>query len=63
MTDLATAQERLEAAILQLEQALDTQGETKRTTAKDAKSLRERNEAVSRRLEAAIDRLQTLLGA
>ncbi len=62
MTDLGTAQERLEAAIGQLEKALDKRARQDRAMAKEGESLRATNEAISQRLDSAIERLQSLLG-
>jgi hypothetical protein len=63
MTELAAAHDRLEAAIVRLEKALDARLKSDRVAAKGTGDLQARNEAISRRLDAAIDRLQTLLGS
>jgi len=63
MSELTTAQERLEAAIGHLEQALEARATGDEAARKEAASLKAANEAIARRLEAAIERLQSLLGA
>ncbi len=63
MSELTTAQERLEAAIGHLEQALEARATGDQTARKEAASLKAANEAVAQRLEAAIERIQSLLGA
>ena len=63
MSELTTAQERLEAAIGHLEEALETRADDDRAARQEATSLKAANEAVTERLEAAIGRLQALLGA
>jgi FtsZ-binding cell division protein ZapB len=63
MSELTTAQERLEAAIGHLEEALETRADDDRAARQEAASLKAANEAVTERLEAAIGRLQALLGA
>lgn len=63
MSELTTAQERLEAAIGHLEQALESRINGDQKAREKAASLKATNEAVARRLEAAIERLQSLIGA
>jgi len=63
MSELTTAQERLEAAIGHLEEALETRADGDRKARKEVASLKTANQAVTERLEAAIGRLQALLGA
>ena len=62
MTDLATAQDRLEAAIVQLEKALDARVQKAEATAQSGADKDAASEAISRRLDEAIARLQALLG-
>ncbi|MCP4327762.1 MAG: hypothetical protein GY791_04915 [Alphaproteobacteria bacterium] len=61
MTDLGTAQERLEAAIVQLEKALDSRSRKNRDADKDAAAIKKANAAVAKRLDSAIERLRALL--
>ena len=63
MSELTTAQERLEAAIGHLEQALEDRATGDAAARTEAASLKAANDAVAQRLEAAIERLQSLLGA
>ena len=63
MSELTTAQERLEAAIGHLEEALETRADGDRAAQKEVASLKAANQAVTERLESAIGHLQALLGA
>jgi FtsZ-binding cell division protein ZapB len=63
MPELTTAQERLEAAIGHLEQALEARVSGDAAARKEVASLKAANDQVAQRLEAAIERLQSLLGA
>lgn len=63
MSELTTAQERLEAAIGHLEEALEARSAGERDARDEAASLKAASEAVAERLEAAIERLQSVLGA
>lgn len=62
MSNFENAQERLESAIGHLERALDARVRADRALREEADSLKASNETVSKRLDAAIERLQGILG-